>query len=210
MEDPKDIRKNYQQGELSEKDLTDSPYGIFSKWYLDAVESEQEPTAMVLSTSENGQPNSRVVLLKGFNRDGFIFYTNYNSTKGHELAANPKVALNFHWLNLERQVRILGVAEKVSPAESDEYFDSRPLGSRFGAIASRQSQPLDSVDTLMTSVEELMKEFGDHAPHRPDHWGGYIVRPFEIEFWQGRPNRLHDRFRYHLVSDGWNRHRLYP
>ena len=166
---------------------------------------------MTLATADKeGQPTARIVLLKNFDEQGFVFYTNYDSRKGHELAENPRVCLLFYWSQLWRQVRIEGSVAKVSEAESDEYFHSRPLGSKVGAWASDQSQPVESREQLEKRFEEFSSRFADSVP-RPQHWGGYRVKPDLIEFWQGRENRLHDRMRYNLQPDGtWIIERLAP
>lgn len=210
MHDPKNIRRSYEKHELSESDLTADPMDLFDTWFRIAVNEEKEPNAMVLATSVNDVPNTRVVLLKGYDSDGFVFYTNYNSEKGRELAANANVALNFFWENAERQIRILGKATRVSEKESDEYFQSRPFGSRIGAIASGQSKSLGSMQELIDKVDELALKYKDTDPPRPKHWGGYQVIPERIEFWQGKPERLHDRFKYTREGKVWKVERLYP
>jgi len=167
---------------------------------------------MTLSTiGIDGFPKSRVVLLKKFDENGFVFYTNYLSEKGKALANNPNVCLSFHWHALERQVIIKGIAQKTEPNISDLYFDSRPLGSRLGAMVSAQSEVIKSRDVLEKELSKLEQQYEDQAPKRPEHWGGYLVRPHEIEFWQGRPNRLHDRIRYRIVDNiDWVFERLAP
>ncbi|MGA1340237.1 MAG: pyridoxamine 5'-phosphate oxidase [Flavobacteriaceae bacterium] len=207
-------RKSYEQGSLDESQLDDNPMGLFHRWFHQADEhpGAQETNAMSLSTiGQDGFPKTRVVLLKKFDEYGFVFYTNYLSEKGLALAHNPKVCLSFHWHALERQVIIKGVAQKIDPNTSDVYFDSRPLGSRLGAMVSPQSQVISSRDVLEKELAELEKKYTHQEPKRPYHWGGYLVTPHELEFWQGRPNRLHDRIRYRLVEEiDWVYERLAP
>ena len=208
-----DIRKNYSQKNLSEKDVEDSPIQQFSKWWDEAVASEiVEVNAMTLATaSSDGIPSARIVLLKGFDTKGFIFFTNYNSFKGQQLAENPKACLVFFWKELERQVRITGLIEKISSADSDEYFSSRPAGSQVGALASPQSNVIESREWLDNNYKELESKLDGKPLQRPPHWGGYIVKPVIIEFWQGRPSRLHDRLQYTLQENGeWKIERLAP
>lgn len=207
-------RKSYEQGSLDESQLDDNPMGLFHRWFHQADEhpGAQETNAMSLSTiGQDGFPKTRVVLLKKFDENGFVFYSNYLSEKGLALAHNPKVCLSFHWHALERQVIIKGVAQKIDPNTSDLYFDSRPLGSRLGAIVSPQSQVISSRDVLEKELVELEKKYTHQDPKRPDHWGGYLVTPHELEFWQGRPNRLHDRIRYRIIDEiDWVYERLAP
>ncbi|MDX2127444.1 MAG: pyridoxamine 5'-phosphate oxidase [Chloroherpetonaceae bacterium] len=207
-----EIRKDYSLKSLSKEDLAHNPYEQFQTWFSEAIKSEiLEPNAMTLSTaSKDGIPSSRVVLLKGFDERGFVFYTNYNSKKGQELAQNPNASLNFFWKELERQVIISGVVERVSPEESDEYFKSRPLPSRLGAWASAQSEVIENSLSLIKKFKDFeMRYFLGDVP-RPPHWGGFRVIPNSIEFWQGRPSRLHDRFRYTHHSTGWRIDQLSP
>lgn len=188
------------------------PFRLFGEWLAEAGATEpNDPNAMALATvDETGLPDVRMVLLKGFDRRGFVFYTNLDSRKGQELGAQPKAALCLHWKTLRRQVRVRGPVERVSDAEADEYYASRPRGSRIGAWASRQSQPLDSRATLERRVDELHAEFpGDDIP-RPSFWTGTRIVPSEIEFWQDGEFRLHDRFRFTRAGDGWSVARLYP
>jgi pyridoxamine 5'-phosphate oxidase len=207
--DIRDIRKDYKQRALEANDLNLSPIGQFEKWFGEALTSEVlEANAMTLATADkNGIPSARIVLLKEVKEDCFVFFSNYKSEKGQALAENPNGAMVFFWPELERQVRIEGTVKKIPAAESDEYFYSRPKGSQIGAIASHQSQPLDSRGTL----EERIKTLSAEAEiKRPDHWGGYSLTPTKIEFWQGRPSRLHDRFLYTLHDDRWSIERLNP
>jgi len=208
MKDLKNERREYSSKYFTENDLTAEPTELLSKWLKEAVECEKDPTAMVLSTCVNNVPASRVVLLKEIQNTDLIFFSNYMSKKGQEIALNPNVALNFFWPNLERQVRIVGKVSKIDARESDEYFNSRPFESRIGAIVSRQSSILSSRDELELEFETLKN--GGSTIERPVHWGGYQVKISEIEFWQGRPSRLHDRFQYVLKGRNWIINRLYP
>lgn len=207
-----DIRKDYQMHELDEKEVSANPFDQFTKWWDDAVNSEiTEVNAMTLATSTpDGIPAARIVLLKGYDANGFVFFTNYLSNKGSEMATNSNVALLFFWKELERQVRIDGVVEKVSATESDEYFYSRPVGSRIGAWASPQSTVIAKREVIEKNVEELEKKYASGEVPRPDHWGGYRVKPKSIEFWQGRSSRLHDRIRYRKDGSVWIIERLAP
>ena len=208
-----DIRKNYSQKKLSEKKADPNPMKQFAKWWKQAVDSKiDEVNAMTLATSSpDGVPSARVVLLKGVEESGFIFFTNYDSYKGKQLAENPKACLVFFWKELERQVRITGLVEKVNTSSSDEYFYSRPVASQVGAIASPQSQVIESRDWLDTHYKDLKKQLKNDTIQRPEHWGGYVVKPVIIEFWQGRPSRLHDRLQYSLEETGqWKIERLAP
>lgn len=206
-----ELRKDYRLKELLEKDVHTDPIAQFNQWFSEALNAQiTEPNAMCLSTVHNNKPSNRIVLLKEVYNNGFVFFTNYNSDKGKAINENPNVALNFVWLELERQVRIEGIASKVSEAESTAYFNSRPLGSRLGAIASNQSETIADRTVLETRLSELQKQYADKAPEKPDNWGGYIVIPTMIEFWQGRSNRLHDRLAYHQTGEGWTISRLSP
>jgi len=209
-----DLRKNYTRAGLSEADADPNPFKQFKTWFEQAVSADLvEPNAMTLATTTpDGFPSARIVLLKGFDENGFVFYTNYESAKGKQLQINPKAALVFWWGELERQVRIEGRVERVIPLESDEYFHSRPLGSQLGAIASPQSQVISSREVLETKLKELETKYtADFEIPRPSNWGGFRVIPVNFEFWQGRPNRLHDRLLYRLLEDGtWLRERLAP
>lgn len=207
-----DIRIDYSLKSLDISDVQTSPIEQFKKWFSEAIESKVlEVNAMTLSTiQENGRPNSRVVLLKGVD-SGFVFFTNYKSVKGKELDIHPYVALNFYWAELERQIRILGKVEKVSSEESDEYFHSRPFASQIGAWVSPQSETIESREILSQKEEEIKGKFSPETIRRPEHWGGYRVTPDEMEFWQGRPSRLHDRIHYKLTESGaWQITRLAP
>jgi pyridoxamine 5'-phosphate oxidase len=207
------IRKEYQMQSLSETDIADDPFMQFNNWWADAEKSElDEVNAMTLATaSKTGIPSARIVLLKSVTEAGFVFFTNYNSAKGKELEENPNACLVFFWAALERQIRISGKVEKISAGESDEYFNSRPEGSRIGAWASPQSSMITSREIIENNTAEYLKQFADGNITRPPHWGGYIVMPSVIEFWQGRPNRLHDRIQYtKLKEGGWKRERLAP
>ena len=216
MTDPHlaDLRKTYAQRSLSEADVLPNAVRQFRQWLDEALAAHlDEPTALTLSTvAAGGQPSSRVVLLKGLpDDDGFLFYTNYESRKGHELVAQPLAALNFFWPGLERQVRVEGRVEKAPEAMSTEYFQSRPRSSQLGAWASPQSQVISSREELEARETAVAERFGTQDPlPRPENWGGYILRPTRIEFWQGRPSRLHDRIVYELEGNTWKRSRLAP
>ena len=216
MTDPHlaDLRKTYAQHTLSETDVLPDAVQQFRKWLDEALAAQlDEPTALTLSTvSATGQPSSRVVLLKGLPEDaGFLFYTNYESRKGQELATQPLAAINFFWPGLERQVRIEGRIEKAPESLSTEYFQSRPRSSQLGAWASPQSQVIGSREELEAREVRMAEEFGAQDPlPRPDNWGGYILRPHRVEFWQGRPSRLHDRIVYEREGSAWKKSRLAP
>ena len=205
------LRKNYTFGQLSETDVPGNPIPLFQLWFDQAVRAEcPEPNSMTLATADKaGNPSARIVLLKGADENGFTFFTNYESQKGRELAIRPQAVLLFHWHELERQVRIQGVVERVSAAESDEYFHSRPPASRIGAWASPQSSAIPNREFLEEAEKRFTAEFGN-TPPRPEHWGGYRLRPTEIEFWQGRPSRLHDRIHYKFNGSTWQVNRLAP
>jgi pyridoxamine 5'-phosphate oxidase len=208
-----DIRKDYKLRSLLEKDVEANAIRQFDKWWQEAVHSEiDEVNAMTLATaSADGIPAARIVLLKGYDERGFVFFTNYESFKGLQLAENPRACLVFFWKELERQVRITGLVERVSAEESDTYFNSRPEGSRIGAWASSQSQVIESREWLEEREKALVKDFTGKPLSRPAHWGGYRVKPINIEFWQGRPSRLHDRIQYVLKGDNsWTIERLAP
>lgn len=214
MEDLSNYRRSYEKGELTEQNLPEDPIALFKKWFHEVEDfgAVAEVNAMTVSTiGKDGFPKARVVLLKQFTYEGFIFYTNYNSEKGKAIEANPNVCLSFFWHELERQVIIKGVAEKVSENISDGYFESRPEGSRLGAIVSPQSEVIPSRDYLENKLHDLENEYKGKEIPRPKNWGGFIVKPVEVEFWQGRPNRLHDRIRYKLQDDfSWLTDRLAP
>ena len=205
------LRKNYTFGQLTETDVPVDPLSLFQVWFDQAVKAEcPEPNSMTLATADKaGNPSARIVLLKGADPEGFSFFTNYESQKGKELAIRPQAALLFHWHELERQVRIKGLVERVPAAESDEYFHSRPAASRIGAWASPQSAQIPHREFLEQAEEKFKAQFGE-APPRPEHWGGYRLRPSEFEFWQGRPSRLHDRIHYQLEGTAWRIARLAP
>jgi pyridoxamine 5'-phosphate oxidase len=206
------IRNEYSLNGLHEKDLHADPVKQFQKWFDEVVAAEiYDPNAMYLSTISQLRPTGRIVLLKGVDQQGFSFYTNYNSRKGMEIRSNPQVALTFFWKELERQVRIEGRVEKTSNEESDKYFASRPRGSQIGAWISEQSQTIESREFLENKQKEFEEQFAGMAVPRPLHWGGYRVIPDYVEFWQGRPSRLHDRLAYILQPGGaWNIERLSP
>jgi pyridoxamine 5'-phosphate oxidase len=197
---------------LLESDAAADPFAQFGHWWLEAVESKiDEVNAMTLATSSaDGFPSARIVLLKGYDRNGFVFFTNYNSQKGQDIEANPKACLLFFWKELERQVRIDGSIEKISAQESEVYFQSRPIGSRIGAWCSPQSSVIPDRTVLDKNVDYYSNKFSAQLVPRPDHWGGYLVKPTAIEFWQGRSSRLHDRLRYTKIADNWKLERLAP
>jgi pyridoxamine 5'-phosphate oxidase len=206
------LRKDYTLHGLSETDVDTDPLKQFQTWFNAALAANViEPNAMILATAtKDGRPSARTVLLKGLDERGFVFYTNYESRKGQELAENPWAAVVFLWKEIQRQVRIEGKIEKCSAEESDTYFHSRPLGSQLGACVSHQSQVISGREVLETLLEELRGEIVDGEVARPLYWGGYRLRPLSVEFWQGRPNRLHDRLRYRLEDGGWVIERLAP
>jgi pyridoxamine 5'-phosphate oxidase len=208
-----DLRREYARQILLEKDVSPDPIKQFDEWWKQAIETEiVEPNAMTLATaSSDGMPSARVVLLKGFDEKGFVFFTNYKSFKSMQLDENPKACLVLHWKELERQVRITGLVEKLPDEDNDSYFLSRPPGSRVGALASPQSQVIESREWLDNEFKQLSETLDPEKIKRPGHWGGYRVKPVIIEFWQGRPSRLHDRLQYTLDENGnWKLERLAP
>ena len=211
-----DLREDYRLKSLDFADVTSNPLNQFETWFQEALAAKiLEPNAMVLATVADDKPSARVVLLKGVTTEGFVFFTNYTSRKGIELTENPNAALCFNWLDLQRQIRIEGVAEKIAEADSDAYFQSRPFGSRIGAWASPQSQIIPNRAILEENLLELTNKYqnteGSAEVPRPQHWGGYILLPTLIEFWQGRSSRLHDRIRYQKMENGtWEIVRLAP
>jgi len=208
-----DLRKEYSSESLLETDVELNPVDQFEKWWTQAITSQvDEANAMTLATaSADGMPSARIVLLKAFDKNGFVFFTNYESFKAMQLDENPKACLVFFWRELERQVRITGLVKKVSEKESDEYFLSRPQGSQVGAWTSPQSKVIESRDWLDKRYTSLSEEFQHKTLKRPPHWGGYAVTPVIVEFWQGRPSRLHDRIQYRLEENGnWKIERLAP
>jgi len=207
----RDIRKQYLLAALDEGNVLENPFDQFERWLQEAIKDNQlEPTAMVLSTvDEHLQPHSRVVLLKELSHESFVFYTNYEGHKAHQMAQNKRVSLTFFWPTMERQVRIEGVIEKISEVLSASYFKSRPIDSQLGAWASPQSQVIHSNDFLEKQFQYYAQKFGNEVP-KPPHWGGYVVKPTSIEFWQGRANRLHDRLLFTKQVDSWKISRLAP
>ena len=209
--DVAELRRNYTRDGLRRNSLDPDPVGQFRRWFTDAVEAELvEPNAMVLSTTDGRRPSSRTVLLKAYDERGFVFFTNYESRKARDIAAQAEVSLLFPWYPLERQVGLLGKAERISAAESLAYFASRPHGSRLGAWVSQQSTVITSRKLLEMKWEEVKRKFSEGEVPLPSFWGGFRVVPVEFEFWQGRENRLHDRFRYVRSGDGWAVERLAP
>lgn len=206
------MRQEYEAGSLDEKSVADNPLVVFNEWMAQAIAGGLlEPNAMTVATaSADGKPSARVLLLKELNEEGFVFFTNYQSRKGEELMINPYAALVFDWHTLQRQVRVEGKVEKVTARESDEYFDSRPQGARIGAWVSPQSKIVQGREELNKLQEEHENRFKKEPLIRPPHWGGFLVRPTMVEFWQGRPSRLHDRIVYYKSPEGWSKHRLAP
>ncbi|GGD31443.1 pyridoxamine 5'-phosphate oxidase [Flavobacterium orientale] len=214
MKDLSNYRKSYEKSQLIESEIPEDPINLFHRWFYETEEfgSIEEVNAMTVATiGLDGFPKSRVVLLKKFNEEGFIFYTNYDSEKGKAILSNPNICLSFFWASMERQVIIKGIAEKTADSISDGYFDSRPTGSKLGAIVSPQSQIIPSRQFLEEQLKDLEAKVTINEIVRPKNWGGFLVRPQEVEFWQGRPNRLHDRIRYQLQNDfNWKIDRLAP
>lgn len=211
MTDIAAIRRDYRLQTLTEADAAKNPFDQFTAWWADALNSQiDEVNAFTLATAtQDGKPSARIVLLKGYDGNGFVFFTNYNSKKGGQLLHNPAAAIVFFWKELERQVRIEGVISQVSASESDHYFNSRPLGSRIGAWASPQSQVITSRSIIEENAAQYEKKFEGNIP-RPPHWGGYRLVPALFEFWQGRSSRLHDRLQYQLTGNSWAMERLAP
>lgn len=214
MKDLANYRKSYEKSELLESSIPEDPINLFHKWFyeVEAMDSSSEVNAMTVSTiGLDGFPKSRVVLLKKFNEEGFIFYTNYDSEKGKALLQNPNVCLSFFWQAAERQVIIKGIVEKTATIISDNYFDSRPDGSKLGAIVSPQSNVIENREFLENKLKELENSYEGKQIPRPQNWGGFLVKPVSVEFWQGRPNRLHDRILYTYLDDfSWKIERLAP
>ncbi|UFH34753.1 pyridoxamine 5'-phosphate oxidase [Flavobacterium acetivorans] len=214
MQDLSNYRKSYDKSELLESTIPEDPINLFNRWFHETEDfgGTEEVNAMTVSTiGLDGFPKARVVLLKKYNEEGFIFYTNYNSEKGKAIANNPNVCLSFFWHSMERQVIIKGIAQRTAEIVSDNYFDSRPDGSKLGAIVSNQSEVVPSRTFLEENLKQLENEYESMVIPRPKHWGGFLVVPHEVEFWQGRPNRLHDRIRYTSQDDfSWKIERLSP
>jgi pyridoxamine 5'-phosphate oxidase len=208
----KDLRQNYTKGELLESEIPHSPYALFESWFQDAMSADAivEPNAMVLTTVADDKPDSRIVLLKDVREEEFVFYTNYQSHKGRQLKLNSQCTLLFPWIGLERQVIVRGFAQRVSKQESDAYFFSRPVSSQIGAWASSQSAKIESREDLENQLTQYEEKFKKDTLVKPPHWGGFAVVPSEIEFWQGRPNRLHDRILYSQNLGKWETERLQP
>lgn len=206
------LRHDFSKSSLTEKEVSTDAILQFEKWFKEAVDAHvNEPNAMTVATADSsGKPAARILLLRNFNENGFVFYTNYNSRKGDELLKNPQCALLFFWPELERQVRIEGVIEKQTSSESDIYFNTRPRGSKLGAWSSPQSKVIANREELDKSYDELSKKFPSEEVPRPDFWGGYVLKPNTIEFWQGRPSRMHDRILYTKIDKGWKIERLAP
>lgn len=212
--DLSNYRKSYEKAALKKSDLNADPFKVFKEWFeeVDASDTIAEANAMTLSTiGLDGYPRNRVVLLKEFDNEGFVFYTNYKSQKGKAIEANPHVCISFFWAEAERQVIIKGIAEKVPSSQSEKYFHSRPKGSQLGAVVSKQSMVIPNRDVLEIELAKLEKQYADQPVPKPESWGGYLIVPEEFEFWQGRPNRLHDRIRYTKESKNtWKIERLSP
>ena len=208
-----DYRKSYEKGSLTEDTVLENPLEQFAAWFLDAEKTPtvEEPNAMTLSTVDaQGVPKARVVLLKEFTQEGFVFYTNYTSSKGQAIAQNNKVCVSFFWPSLERQIIITGMAVKISEEKSIAYFNKRPRESQLGAMVSDQSTSIDSREALEEKLLELEKKYDTSPIVKPPHWGGYLIQPTSYEFWQGRSSRLHDRIKYTKINNSWNIGRLQP
>ena len=214
MQDLSNYRKSYEKSELLESNIPENPIELFQQWFqeIEASKTIEEVNAMTISTiGLDGYPKSRVVLLKKFDNNGFIFYTNYASEKGKSILLNSNICLSFFWPSLERQVIIKGIARKTTKEISDNYFNSRPVGSKLGALVSNQSEIIPNRVYLENQLQKLETEYLNKSINRPENWGGFIVNPIEIEFWQGRPNRLHDRIRYQIIENStWKIDRLSP
>lgn len=205
------VRREFNFGSLDLSDVPNNPIEIMEQWLADGIaKQEKDPNAFVLSTVKDGMPDSRVVLLRDFTENGLTFFTNYQSKKGNDLLDNQLVAVNFYWIDLDRQVRIQGKVTKVAAKVSDEYFNSRPRSSQIGAWASNQSTVIASRGTIEERVAELEKKYEGQDVPRPEHWGGYIITPINYEFWQGRASRLHDRLAFHFENGAWTANRLAP
>ncbi|HEY0176209.1 MAG TPA: pyridoxamine 5'-phosphate oxidase [Pedobacter sp.] len=206
------LRQDYRAAELAEADVDKNPFTQFGKWFKEALDARlYEPNVMTLATADlTGKPTARILLLKGFDENGFVFFTNYASLKGKQLEENPQASMVFFWPELERQVRIDGIVTKVTEEESTAYFHSRPAGSQIGAMASPQSTVIPNREILEERVKELTAAYAKKEVPRPEHWGGYLLKPDHIEFWQGRPSRLHDRITYTSVNGVWTINRLAP
>lgn len=204
-------RKDFKKNTLSDERILSSPFDLFSQWLREALDKmAMEPYAFNLATCKNNQPTSRIVYLRSIEEDGYVFFTNYSGRKGHEIDENGKVSMNFFWAEMERQVRIEGVVEKIAPEFSDAYFASRPRTSQLGAWASLQSEELENYQELEDRIKAYDEKFKNIEVPRPPHWGGYIIKPTYFEFWQGRPNRLHDRIVYTPKGNKWTTKRLNP
>ena len=211
-ENLQNLRQDYRVASLSENDVAANPFLQFKKWFSDAVEAQlYEPNVMTFATADSdGKPSARIVLLKGFDENGFVFYTNYESRKANDLVENPQAAAVFFWAELERQVRIEGIVSKIDKETSEAYFHSRPIGSQIGAIASPQSSVITNRTILEEKVSMLTAEYEGKVIPKPDNWGGYLIEPKRIEFWQGRSSRLHDRITYDFIEGFWKISRLAP
>lgn len=208
-----ELRRQYSKGSLDVDALTDTPFDLFNAWLKDAIDAGiPDPTAMTVATVDaSGQPSQRIVLLKEVNTEGFVFFTNLGSRKAKELSENPKVSCHFPWFFMERQVRVCGIAEKLTLKENAQYFFSRPKDSQLAAFASKQSQPINSKALLLTQFQQMKDKFANKTLPTPDFWGGFRIVPHQIEFWQGGEDRLHDRFEYNLQDNGkWSTQRLMP